>query len=436
MLTTLPLSACFDAGGSSASETEGASSGDDSTTGDDPTTTNTTPGVTTTDPSTTTDPLTTTDPDTTAADSGTTVAGPECGDGTVDDGEACDDGNTDADDGCDAMCAVEDGWDCDGADPTTCASVCGDGLTVGDEECDDNNAIDTDECTNLCLNAVCGDNIIWEGMETCDDGNTDPLDGCSDTCQTEGLGQACDDAVPPNCFPAAFLAQGSNAVAGNLWAMSLDGATTVDLGPLGVPITAMAFHPDGTLYAITSTQFSSPDGTAELGTIDTETAIYTPIALIGAGADSHPSMPDMTFMGDQLVGWTESGDDIALIDIATAAVTVVSSPQNSLNTALSYDPLSDELFLAPENSSGTLFTVDDVGAVVAGPTLGGVNGAVKGMAFGNGVLYAMDTSTGADALGDFVTYDTATGAMTVLGVLPAGGLDALAVYDSSNVAAP
>ena len=59
------------------------------------------------------------------------------------------------------------------------------------------------------------------------------------------------------------------------------------------------------------------------------------------------------------------------------------------------------------------------------------------MAFTGGVLYGMDTITGLGkgAVGDFVTYDTMTGTVTIIAALPAEGLDAMAVYDPDNVAA-
>ncbi len=60
-----------------------------------------------------------------------------CGDGLVVDGEGCDDADDRDDgagDGC-AACAIEAGWECEGA-PSACAPVCGDGLVVADEACD------------------------------------------------------------------------------------------------------------------------------------------------------------------------------------------------------------------------------------------------------------------------------------------------------------
>lgn len=76
--------------------------------------------------------------------------------------------------------------------PCSQCSTCGDGdvdVMMG-EECDDNNDVNNDDCTNVCLDAECGDGIIWNagaGSEQCDDGNTNNDDGCSSACLNEDL---------------------------------------------------------------------------------------------------------------------------------------------------------------------------------------------------------------------------------------------------------
>lgn len=87
-----------------------------------------------------------------------------CGDGTLASGEACDDGNTTAGDGCDADCAVEPGWSCDGASPTTCDEICGDDRVVGDEQCDGGNTEPGDGCGATCLVEECGNGHIDPGL--------------------------------------------------------------------------------------------------------------------------------------------------------------------------------------------------------------------------------------------------------------------------------
>jgi cysteine-rich repeat protein len=125
-----------------------------------------------------------------------------CGDGIVTDDETCDDTNTEAGDGCDGACAVEVGWECDGA-PSECAVPCGDGIVAGVEACDDANLDVGDGCSDDCDEepgwhcmgnpsacfTACGDGVIAI-EEECDDGNPDAGDGCSDLCLVE-LGYSC-----------------------------------------------------------------------------------------------------------------------------------------------------------------------------------------------------------------------------------------------------
>ncbi|HFE46234.1 MAG TPA: DUF4215 domain-containing protein, partial [Nannocystis exedens] len=59
------------------------------------------------------------------------------------------------------------------------------------EGCDDGNQEDGDACLNTCIEASCGDGIVYEGVELCDDGNSDENDGCTSLC----MAAACDDGI-------------------------------------------------------------------------------------------------------------------------------------------------------------------------------------------------------------------------------------------------
>ena len=128
------------------------------------------------------------------------VAG--CGDGFVQaDVESCDDGNTVLEviiaygltscEVCDAECATVAGV----------TSFCGDTLVNGAETCDDGNDVDTDACRNQCIDARCGDGVVWAGTEACDDGDSDNTDACLNTCIVASCGdgfvqsgiETCDD---------------------------------------------------------------------------------------------------------------------------------------------------------------------------------------------------------------------------------------------------
>ncbi|KDO24253.1 hypothetical protein SPRG_09889 [Saprolegnia parasitica CBS 223.65] len=138
---------------------------------------------------------------------------PVCGDSRLEGTEACDDGNTLDGDGCDPYCAIETGWACSNVDApnSVCKPICGDDMVTGWEECDGT----TPGCVNckrttpgpseyeddLVLATItkppprCG-NAILETGERCDDGNTKSGDGCTSTCTIEP-GYVCRGT---NCF--------------------------------------------------------------------------------------------------------------------------------------------------------------------------------------------------------------------------------------------
>jgi len=207
---------CGDNGGTETSNasTSGATGGmtttDASTTNassDCPSSTCPTSIEPTTDASTTDTP--TTEPVTSGSTTemtGSSGAGPICGDGTIDAGEQCDDGPSNADDaactaGCQtAVCGdtlvlagvegcddgnVDDG---DGCSADCQLESCGDSKVQGQEECDDGNAADDDACLSTCKNAVCGDSAVFAGMEECDDGNMVDTDACLATCKAAKCG--------------------------------------------------------------------------------------------------------------------------------------------------------------------------------------------------------------------------------------------------------
>ncbi len=144
-----------------------------------------------------------------------------CGNGILDPGEACDDNNNSSNDGCNATCsALESGFSCVLASPTTCLPVCGDNIVSGTRDCEDGNAIDGDGCSSACLIEpgygcfgtpstcvrVCGDGFKTSD-EACDDGNRIPGDGCDAACALES---AVNELEPNDSFANAD----TNAAAG------------------------------------------------------------------------------------------------------------------------------------------------------------------------------------------------------------------------------
>ncbi|MBW2528345.1 MAG: DUF4215 domain-containing protein [Deltaproteobacteria bacterium] len=109
----------------------------------------------------------------------------DCGSGTVDEGEECDDGNDSNTDACTNDCLE---------------AVCGDELVhEGVEECDDGNDSNTDACTNECQDAECGDGFVQEGVEECDDSNTVNEDACTAECVPNVCGDGFVDVNAERC---------------------------------------------------------------------------------------------------------------------------------------------------------------------------------------------------------------------------------------------
>jgi cysteine-rich repeat protein len=85
---------------------------------------------------------------------------PVCGDGLIEGDEQCDDFGRQPGDGCDGACRVEDGWVCEG-EPSRCQDeefgapdpntpTCGDGRVNEGEQCDDGNTVPGDGCSAVC----------------------------------------------------------------------------------------------------------------------------------------------------------------------------------------------------------------------------------------------------------------------------------------------
>lgn len=114
-----------------------------------------------------------------------------CGNGIMEGAEACDDWNNDSGDGCAADCTLaEDGWTCEGTQPTVCTDV--DECEMASDDCMPNST-----CDNLPGGYACPCDAGYEGegqtactdIDECDLG----LDDCGDgaVCDNVDGGFAC-----------------------------------------------------------------------------------------------------------------------------------------------------------------------------------------------------------------------------------------------------
>jgi cysteine-rich repeat protein len=56
------------------------------------------------------------------------------------------------------------------------------------EQCDDGNLSETDGCLNNCKDAMCGDGKVQVGVDECDDGNMSDTDACRNNCKNARCG--------------------------------------------------------------------------------------------------------------------------------------------------------------------------------------------------------------------------------------------------------
>jgi hypothetical protein len=236
-----------------------------------------------------------------------------------------------------------------------------------------------------------------------------------------------------NCL---YAAAGREGVAGSLYCIDVFGGTVIEVGPLAVGFTGMAFAPDGTLYGFESSEMTS----GNLHIIDPATAALT---LVGptdstASGDNYASCPDMTFVGSTLVAWAEDyedggEDDPVAIDTATGAVTkiAVQSDEGTSNTGLAHDG-AGTVYLLKGGLDGELWTVDaSSGAMTLVGTLDYSGLATAGdnsggATFLGGVLYSLACESGADGACGLASVDPSTLVVTDLGIALPAGLDALA----------
>ncbi len=239
-----------------------------------------------------------------------------------------------------------------------------------------------------------------------------------------------------------YVADGAEGTAGSLWCVDVDGGTVTEVGAIGYGVSAMAFAPDGTLYAITSTRLAAA---VELITIDTATGVGTPVATIfdetttGTGGYS-AACPDMTFVGSNLVAWTESYyyadggysyDSPLLVDTATGGATeLTSSPgTGSANTALAADAAGN-VYLLNSGLRSNVYSLNATTGVatslVSISNSASSYGRSGGATFHNGQLYSLDC--GKESGCSIGTVDVTTGVYTNLGIeiSTTGMLDAIA----------
>jgi DNA-binding beta-propeller fold protein YncE len=266
---------------------------------------------------------------------------------------------------------------------------------------------------------TCADGVYNNGETNVDCGgpNCATCVTCTDGVQNQGeTGVDCGGPCLPCGAPLLLLATGTAAQAGSMYIVDANTAQHILLGPIGPGVTGMATAPDGNVYATTSTSWNFP---AELIQIDPTTGAGTTIGpVVDHLGSNHQAIPDLTFSGTTLYGWSESNDELISIDTASGAVTLLPTYVGSYGSGIAADA-NGTMYLAPDSVSGFLYTVDANGNSVNLGQLDGPNyDVVRGMTFLNGTLYAVTSDYGGVNL--LVSIDPATLHVTAIGPVPAG----------------
>jgi hypothetical protein len=242
--------------------------------------------------------------------------------------------------------------------------------------------------------------------------------------------------------PILFAADGRVGAAGNLYRIDPATAAATVVGPIGIPITGMAFHPDGTLYAVESAQANLAPGGAvanpRLLTINTSSGIPTVVGPLVDALNVTHRIHDVTFVGTRLLGISrDPGSKLVEIHLGTGLVTPLATDISGAFPGagnLAADGLGITLYARAPAVLGTLFSMDPAtGAATALTATAGyvdpgtsprwnAGSFLAGTLLLNGTSCQIALCGGTAAL---VSMDGVTGLATLIGILPPG-VDALA----------
>jgi uncharacterized repeat protein (TIGR01451 family) len=209
------------------------------------------------------------------------------------------------------------------------------------------------------------------------------------------------------------------------------GATTT-VGPLGQALTGMAYDPvNGILYGVTT---GNSTCARCLVTINTATGAATVVHELDRDGDTsnQDTVSEVAFRADgTLFGWSENGDDLVTIDLATGATTKVGeSATSTAGDAMDFTR-TGTLYLFPEGDDDTYYTVNQAdgtltpAGTVSSPLTpqcdGGAQLSAGSIDPATGVFYSsrIDNCGGpVPYAADLLRIDLATGDATRIGDLP------------------
>lgn len=237
--------------------------------------------------------------------------------------------------------------------------------------------------------------------------------------------------VLPTAFlyvvPLLYAADGRSGTSGNLYVIDVADGSATTIGPIGYPITGLAFGPDGVLYGVTSA--NAPVST--LVAIDVTTGVGTAVAPLVDGGMAQQGCTDISVVGTRLLGWGQPNKTlnqrVLEIDPLTGIVTDLGGGTvGGGGNAFEADRAGVLRLVRTLTPTRTVFDVDPVtGVATLDQALTPNADVINSMAFLDGVLYCVDSNNISSPPNDLATIDPVTGVVTKIGALP-NGVDGIA----------
>ena len=218
------------------------------------------------------------------------------------------------------------------------------------------------------------------------------------------------------------IAEGSSTVGGSLYSVALATGSASFVAPIRLSgssplgITGLAVHPTtGVFYGITSPL--SRTNPISLVTIDPATGNAQMIGPLRRVAS------DISFTrAGILFAWLPETSQLGIVNTENGLVTPIGAVGPAGPPAGLAIDLQNVAYITPKGAIGTLDTVDIAsGLIKPGPPLVGApfDSAINSMTFTpSGLLLAVNSNAGAPAATRLVTINVATGAVSNIGTLP------------------
>ncbi|MFT4626439.1 MAG: hypothetical protein ACI8PZ_005116 [Myxococcota bacterium] len=240
---------------------------------------------------------------------------------------------------------------------------------------------------------VCGRTFAFLDLSTCEASNTATFGGALGNLLFVGQGGA---------------GAGHGAVDPHWFHVDLDTGAVIDVGPVPRSLTGLSLGPAGRLWGIQAEGREFPD----ILTIDPATGAQT----VEAESADAGSMSGFAWRDGELLAWTESGDELGILDPVTGAYTRTGITNSTGGHCMATDAAGRMIRL---DRNEVFETAPDGTDIALGVVSGMGSYAGHGCTFHDGMLYSHDNT------GQLFTIDTASWVASPTGIVLPEFTDAL-----------